>query len=673
MNYFHDFNFSSVVRFVGIHRPRYFLIVFSVLLFATTLFIVSLASGSDLADQRTDFTLAVAALESGDYNKFLRLKQRNKDYLLYPYLEYYELRQRLSTATNDEFDAFINRYKGTHLSYRLTTKWLFQLGKKNRWRDYVKYYDERRAVELKCYHLRARLILENSKKANNDALAKAKKLWLVGNTQPKECIPLFKKLYAGSLITPELLWERIELSMQRGNLKLARHLSNKLNAKDKKSVLLWQRVYKNPTKNIKLKQLRRNTLINRKIIYHAINRIARKDAIKAKQLWKKFTKSHGYRPEQNAEMRRHIALNSASQFSPDALAMLNDIDSDWVDARVRIWKIKIALKQQNWRSLITEINTLNEKEQTLLKWRYWLARAQEKTGNNVSARENYEAIANKTNYYSFLAADRIGKPYTFVSNPIKRDITKLRALETLPQIRRAKELYYLDRVTDARREWNSVIRNLDEAGITQAAVIAHNWQWHDNAILTIAKTRHREDLDLRFPTPYRDEILSNAESMSLDPSWIFGVTRRESAFKKTARSSKGAIGLMQILLSTAQYQSKILGVRKPSTRDLYLTEKNIYFGSSYLNSMLTKFAGNQVLATAAYNAGPNRVRAWLSKMNNMPADIWVDMIPYKETRQYVRAVMAYSTIFDWKLNSKPPTRLKLRMKPVTESYAFARK
>ena len=209
MNLIHDFNFPSVLRFVGIQRRRYFLLFLSVLFIATTLFIVSFASGDDLADKRTDFTLAVAALENGEYKKFLTLKQRNKDYLLYPYLEYYDLRLRLPTATNDEFDTFIDKYKDTHLSNRLTTKWLYELGKKNRWRDFLHYYDGQGAVALQCYHLRASLILGNSKKSNADALDKATKLWLVGKTQPKECIPLFKKLYASSLITPDLLWKRI--------------------------------------------------------------------------------------------------------------------------------------------------------------------------------------------------------------------------------------------------------------------------------------------------------------------------------------------------------------------------------------------------------------------------------------------------------------------------------
>jgi len=669
MNLFHKFNFSSVVRYIGIHQPRYYLIP-PVLFITTTLFIVSLANGDDLTGKRNDFIQAIAALENGQYGKFLSLKQRNQDYLLYPYLEYYDLRQRLSTADKLEVVSFIDKYKDTLLSDRIKTKWLYELGKQSHWREFSKYYNGQAAVTLKCYHLRAKLILESSKKANSKALEEAKSLWLSGNTQPKECIPLFKKLYASSLITSDIIWERIELSMQKGNTEIADHLAKKLSNKDRKSVVLWRSVYKNPTKNIDLKRLKKNTLINRKIISHAIKRIAVRDADKANQLWNKFSKSHGFSSDTKAEIQRYIALNAASQYLPGALEMLNQIKPELVNKRVRNWKINIALKQQDWLRLISEIQNLSEAEQKLTRWRYWLARAQENTNNKDMAEDIYKSIANKTNYYSFLAADRIGKPYTFNSKPIKRDIAKLRALEAIAALQRAKELYILDRVTDARREWNSVITKLDEADTKQAAVLAHNWQWHDNAISTIAMTTHRADLELRFPTPYRDEILLNAETMSIDPSWIFGVTRRESAFKRTARSNKGAIGLMQILLSTAQYQSRVLGVSKPSVRELYLTDKNIFFGSSYLNNMLNKFSGNQVLATAAYNAGPNRVAAWLGSTNNMSADIWVDLIPYKETRNYVRAVMAYSTIFDWKLNSESTISLKLRMQPISNSYAF---
>ena len=237
-------------------------------------------------------------------------------------------------------------------------------------------------------------------------------------------------------------------------------------------------------------------------------------------------------------------------------------------------------------------------------------------------------------------------------------------LQQNPGVQRAQELYALDRITEARREWDRVITKLDEELIKLAAVMAHDWQWYDNAILTVAKTSHRKDLHLRFPTPYKDLIFQTAENYGIDPEWIYGVTRRESAFNMYARSSAGALGLMQILPSTARMQSKSLGMARPSHEDLLESERNILLGASYLNKMLERFSGNQVLATAAYNAGPNRVSKWLPKEGDkVSADIWVDTIPYKETREYVRAVMAYAIIFEWKLN-QTVTPLYKRMEKI---------
>jgi soluble lytic murein transglycosylase len=203
-----------------------------------------------------------------------------------------------------------------------------------------------------------------------------------------------------------------------------------------------------------------------------------------------------------------------------------------------------------------------------------------------------------------------------------------------------------------------------------AAVLAHEWQWHDNAIVTVAKANYFKDLDLRFPTPFEETIRMNAQTYDLNPSWIYGVMRRESAFNVTARSSAGALGLMQLMPHTARLTSRLLGLSKPSTSDILTSEQNILLGSAYLHRMLNKFDGNLVLATAAYNAGPNRVKQWLPKNNSIPADIWIETLPYKETREYVRAVMAYSTIFEWKLD-EDITPLRERMRFITDPLSVA--
>jgi soluble lytic murein transglycosylase len=333
-------------------------------------------------------------------------------------------------------------------------------------------------------------------------------------------------------------------------------------------------------------------------------------------------------------------------------------------------QVRIALKNKDWQELIRGINNLQSEQKEQFQWRYWKARALEQLGKEAMAAANYSDISANTNYYGFLAADRIGKPYRFNSEPLERDDETSQALKRIPAVQRTRELYLLGRVSEARSEWNSAIRKFDAEQLKVAALLVYEWEWYDNAIITVAKTGHLADLELRFPTPFKDLVYLNAQTYGLDPSWIYGVTRRESAFNVYARSSAGALGLMQLMPSTARYQSKKLGLSRPSVTDILSTEQNLLLGSAYLNNMLAKFSGNMVLATAAYNAGPNRVLRWLPKNGDVPADIWVDTLPYKETRQYVRAVMAYATIFDWKLKQQV-TPLRERMRSITNPMSLA--
>jgi soluble lytic murein transglycosylase len=193
-----------------------------------------------------------------------------------------------------------------------------------------------------------------------------------------------------------------------------------------------------------------------------------------------------------------------------------------------------------------------------------------------------------------------------------------------------------------------------------AAVLAHQWQWHHVAITTIAMTSHRADYGLRFATPFQDVVETNAESFAIDKVWIYGIIRRESAFKLDARSQVGASGLMQLMPATARQQAKKIGIGPPDANYLLTPEGNIRLGSSYLSDMLRQFDGVQALATAAYNAGPRRVEKWIPENKPMPMDAWIDSLPYTETREYVKAVMAYTTIFEWRLKESV-TRLSERM------------
>jgi soluble lytic murein transglycosylase len=211
---------------------------------------------------------------------------------------------------------------------------------------------------------------------------------------------------------------------------------------------------------------------------------------------------------------------------------------------------------------------------------------------------------------------------------------------------RARELYFLDRLIDAKREWFQALRYLDQDQIKQAATLASKWQWHDSAIRTVAKTEHRNDYLLRFPMPYKQEVLQQAEERKLDPSLIYGVMRRESLFDPLARSSVGALGLMQLMPSTARNVARSLGMKKPGRADILSVANNIRFGTQYLRTVMNRFDNNVALAAAAYNAGPSNVQRWLPRDASMSADLWVETVPYTETRDYVQAVLAYATVFD---------------------------
>jgi len=149
----------------------------------------------------------------------------------------------------------------------------------------------------------------------------------------------------------------------------------------------------------------------------------------------------------------------------------------------------------------------------------------------------------------------------------------------------------------------------------------------------------------------------------LTPEYVYGVMRQESAMNSIARSHAGARGLMQLMPATANEVAKQLKMKSPSRTALMQPKVNVQLGSKYLRSMLDRYDDQQVLATASYNAGPHRVKRWLPLEEKMSADVWVDTIPYDETRKYVRRVMAYSTVYQWKMDQKT-TRLQSRMPPV---------
>ena len=260
-------------------------------------------------------------------------------------------------------------------------------------------------------------------------------------------------------------------------------------------------------------------------------------------------------------------------------------------------------------------------------------------------------------------------PYRFDERPIDSGNHDQLTLESQPGLQRAHELYELDRVVEARREWFQATHYFSEHQLQQAAVMAHVWGWHDRAIMTLARTNNRDDLKIRFPLAYENIIMREAGSAGVDPALAYAVVRQESAFTSDARSHAGALGLMQLMPKTAKLSARRLGMPLHGRMALIDAETNLRLGIHYLHNMLMEYNNNTVLATAAYNAGQYRVKKWIPEHGSEDADVWTETLPFSETRHYVQNIMLFMTIYDQRLG-RQPIPLKQRMPSVKAPGTF---
>jgi len=603
---------------------------------------------------------ALSKKQINQYNKYL---VQITEYPLYSYLVYQELRARISRLSDEEVDTFLAENRDGPLATRLRLAWLSKLQKKGRSERFLKYFQNEQSAGLQCYFLRAKIRHNQIEKNKDQYLNQIRGLWLVGKSQPKQCDPLFKWYEDQGYLTAEQVWDRFSLAMDKNRLGLAKYVAKKLPASEQQHAKLWLDVHSEPKTKLRSKALLKDNHLNRKIIRHGLKRLASKDLTAAHTIWLDIQENYAFGSDLHDEVEKNFALRAAYRHDDRATTWMYKLSKDLVDPSTGMWRARSALRSLDWDLVLRGIAMLKEEEKAEPQWQYWKARALSENGLQSDAKLLYQNIANERSYYGFLAADKLSLSYNIVNEPVQYNAQELEKIEQTPSILRARELLLVGQEADARREWNHATQNYSSRQYQIAASLAHQWDWHDYAIRTIAKGQYFEDLSIRFPTPFANQVYKYSSKRSLEPAFVYGIIRRESAFNSQARSPVGASGLMQLMPATAKQVSKQLSLRAPSRQDLYTPSFNINLGSKYIGDMLIKFNGHRALASAAYNAGPHRVNAWLPEKNELPADVWIDTIPFTETRKYVRAILEYTATFQWKLNQKP-TRLSVHLQPI---------
>ncbi len=625
-------------------------------LFYTILTLSLLASsvqayvGKDFASQRRLFLQVEADIKKGKLQSYSKHKHALLGYPLFPYLKYEVLKSIISNVKHAELSAFIKTYPDSPLSDKLRNEWLKTKARQKHWADFLKAYDPtlNNDVEMQCHYINATLQTTKDKSVYEHV----PNIWLQGKVLPGACDPVLHAWKEDGKLTRNLIWQRIKLSILNDNPKLARYLAKNLADDEQKIVELWIRTHDNPSLIDKPHYFNASHSAISEMIVHAISKVARKNPQHAVKLWKNLETKHKFNEHHWALVVKEIGLALARKFDPNADKWLASIPPAQVTKDVNDARLKLAVANNKWETIAKIYPTLPEEESKADKWQYWNARALEMLGDRELSQELLIKLSTVRTYYGFMASARVLRPYAF--NHEKTTIPKETIDNILlrPAVIRAHELKQIGRVHTGRTEWYKALVGMDDAQRLAAAHLATEWDVPNWAIVALAKAEHKNDLHLRFPRHYSDYIHREAKNNNLDPELLFAITRQESAFIATAKSPVGALGLMQIMPNTGKLIAKVCREAFKNHSDLLIPEKNIRFGSKYVRMMLDKYQQNPALAAASYNAGPHRVASWLPEYD-MPADSWIELIPFKETREYVQNVLTYTVIYQQILGKTP--------------------
>jgi len=631
------------------------IIILSAILTSLASFLPTYAqAGVKLEPQRELFKEAHKAVKKGSITRYRQLRKQLDNYPLRGYLDYEYLKRQLYKPRVNEYQDFFSAYEDSPISDRLRRKWLTVLAKQGRWKLFLEYYKDMNSTRLDC----SRALALQNVGDKQQAREAAKELWLTGKSQPRSCDNVFKNWRARGEATPELIWQRIRLAMHKRKPNLAKYLAKFLGPSERKWVERWRQMYRKPAKMLGHKYFRSDTPLVREIVLHGVERLARIDAGEAAKRWTKIRTQYSFTREDIGKVQRRIGLSAATQGIPEALTLIQKIDAKWMDAPLQGWKIRSALHNKDWNAVLQSVDSLPTELQEKTNWQYWRARALQQLGFEEQAIAIYGHLSKSFSYAGLLSADKLGVKYSLDGTRLVATKQELKSLRLIPGIARAEELYKIGMTIDARREWQFVIKNMSPRKLQVAAMLASELGWHDRAIFTIGRTKTLDDLKLRYPIVFKKQVLRHAQHNKIAPAWVYGVLRQESAYMTDARSHAGALGLMQLMPRTARYEAKQLRMRLRNRYEILNVDKNIRLGTAHLRRVLDINKGRHVLATASYNAGAQRVKSWLPKSETVPADIWIETIPFKETRKYVKRVMSTMAVFEKHLDQPVTPMLK---------------
>jgi len=571
------------------------------------------------------------------------------DYPLTPYLEADVLSARLADANEDELSSFLLRHEGAVFAESLRTDWLRYLARRGDATGFLLYYRPTSDLELRCHYPNYRL----SSRSTDPVLQDFTAIWLRAEPLPAACAPVEKRWIAAKERTPERIWQRLELAISDNEPATIQSMKTLLPAAERPLVDSWLQLRQKPQRVTDAGLFKAPTPEIWRVKTWALDRLAWGDRDEALAIWDKVASDPAYPPMWRERAGRSYALALASAGHPAATRFLAAVPSELTDDRVAAARIIEAMRRLDWTSTDYWLGQLADGDRQSSRWQYFAGRSQAAQEQSGPALDHWGAIASNLDYYGFLARGQLNQQHRLQAPSLTVSPELVVKVRQLPEMQRAREWLALERQVPARREWQAMSLRLSPAELQAAAVVANDWNWPDRAIAALGRAPAPGAWELRFPLTHSETLNHEAQQHRLPATWAFAITRQESMFIADAKSSAGALGLMQLMPNTAKQTARKHRIRYTGSLDLVQPNQNIRLGVAHLADLIDHNDGNFVYATAAYNAGQSRVNRWRNQFGELPLDIWIETIPFRETQNYVKNVMAFSLIYAERLGQDP--------------------
>jgi soluble lytic murein transglycosylase len=588
-----------------------------------------------------------------------------KAYPIYDYLAAARLRRALTWTPADDLDAaidaFLRAHEGQPVGRVLRRQWLGSLAERRRWDWFLPRSADLTDPVLICDRLEGRLATGDTDKLASEALAR----WNLVQRPPAECALVFAWLHAQGVVTPAMQEARARAALATDNPSLAREFIAEVPSERSAPLRQWLQLLESPGPALTALAGAPSTGVEPDALLAGFTRLSNTDSNSASTLLPALLARPDLAPALRDKLWRSFALGAAYGRQSTAIAAFGRVSVTVVDTQVQEWRVRAALWDGDYARALEWLGDMPESLAALPRWRYWRARATAAVKGADSAAPLFAAIAGMRDYYGYLAADRLHQPYNLNMHPTPDDLEVQAALASQPALIRAHALIDCDLTDDANAEWGSVLAGAPKAVKVQAAHLASRWGWYAQTISMLAQADDWDDVSLRYPRPYASVVADASKLTQLPPDWILAIIRQESLFRKDAVSRADARGLMQMQPATADAVARRWHFAMPSRDALFDPLVAVPLGAAYVRELLDRYGNQLDLSLAAYNAGPVSVARWLPG-RPVEADIWIENIPYTETRGYVQHILEHIVAFAAVRNAEPP-RLSSLLPPVSSA------